>query len=313
MEQHSDVASSREGFDRAIARLAATRHGVFSRSQAIKLGATRGLIARRIANARWESLYQGVYRLAGTASTYRQRLLAACLAAGSGAVASHRSAGAIKQLPRMPDGIVELSVPRTRRVTHAGIKIHHVGVLPTADTTVVDGIPVTTVTRTLIDLAAVVSVDIVEEALDDALRRGLTSVRRLRRRLDELNPRGRTGTGALRVLLDARATGATPESVLETRLLRHLRRARLPLPVCQFPIRHDGRIVAVVDFAYPDKRVAIEVDGYRWHSGRGRWQSDLARRNALAALGWRVIHATSTDMTRPAALLSTILEALDLG
>lgn len=78
--------------------------------------------------------------------------------------------------------------------------------------------------------------------------------------------------------------------------MRLLLKAKLPLPSSQYKIRGEGRFLARVDFAYPDARLAIEVDGYRWHSGRQRWQRDLARRNVLTTLGWRVIHMTSTDL-----------------
>ena len=307
VEQHSDVAASEERFDRRISLFAAHRHGVFSRAEALTFGATRGLIQRRVATSVWDVLYPGVYRLAGAPETWRQRLRAACLVAGQGAVASHRSAGLLKALPRMPEGIIEVTVPNSRRLRRPGIFVHQTGALVSSDVTVVDAIPVTTVTRTLLDLAAVVSADIVEECLDDALRRGMTTVRRIRRRLEELDPRGRAGLRNFRRLLDARdGTGAVPRSALETRFLREVRRARLPLPVRQYQIRHENRVVAVADFAYPDRKIAIEVDGYRWHSGRRRWEHDLERRNALTALGWRVIHVTAADLRRPAAIIRTV-------
>jgi very-short-patch-repair endonuclease len=70
-------------------------------------------------------------------------------------------------------------------------------------------------------------------------------------------------------------------------------------------------VVAVVDFAYPDRRIAIEVDGYRWHAGRRRWERDLARRNALTALGWRVLHVTAADIEqRPGDMLAIVRAAL---
>jgi very-short-patch-repair endonuclease len=68
------------------------------------------------------------------------------------------------------------------------------------------------------------------------------------------------------------------------------------LPIPQYGIRERGRLLARVDFAYPDIRLAIEVDGYRWHSGRAGWEHDLERRNKLTAIGWRVIHVTSSDL-----------------
>jgi very-short-patch-repair endonuclease len=213
----------------------------------------------------------------------------------------------------MPGGKeqIEIGVPATRRVRRRELVVHELGGLERADVTVFDAIPVTTPTRTLIDLAAVVSADVLEEALDDALRRRLTTVRRLRWRLAQLGTRGRPGAGRLEKLVVARAGGTVTESVLETRFLRLLRRSGLSLPESQYEIRDGRRLVARVDFAYPDLKLVIEIDGYRWHSGRARWERDLARRNALTALGWRVIHVTSTDLDeRPGEIVAMIAGAL---
>ncbi len=192
-----------------------------------------------------------------------------------------------------------------------GIVIHE-SALPSVDVEVVDAISVTTVTRTLIDLGAVVPEHVLEEALDDALRRRLTSIARLRWRLDTLAKQGRPGIAAIRSLLDARPQGqAAPDSPLETRFARLRRESGLPEPIPQYGIRDGRENLAVVDFAYPDVRLVIELDSYRWHSGKIRWKYDLARRNRLVALGWRVLHVTDDDVKhRPAELIRTIAAAL---
>lgn len=304
--------ASTKSLDHRVACLATQRHGLFTRAEALHLGATKGIIDWRVASKRWDSLGEGVYRLAGVPETWRQRLLTACLVGGIDSVASHRSAGALKNLPGTSEGIVEISVPNGRRMRRSAVIVHRVRDLAPVDVTVVDAIPVTTPTRTLIDLASVVSVDVLEEALDDALRRRLTSVPRLLWRLDELGKAGRVGVTAVRELLALRGgPGSTPQSVMETRFLQVLRRSRLPMPVCQYEIRDNGRVVAVPDFAYPDARLAIEVDGYRWHSGRARWQRDLERRNMLSTVGWQVIHVTSSDLEhRPLYVIDTIVGVL---
>lgn len=274
-------------------------------------GAGRGLIDQRVAGRRWELVYPGVYRMPGVPASWRLHLLAACLAAGEGALASHRSAAALRRLPGGDEGLVELSVPKGRRVRLPGLIVHQVRDLEQVDVTIIDAIPVTSCTRTLIDLASVVSADTLEEALDEVLRRRLTSLSRLRWRIAQLRRRGRPGIGVLRQLVEARAGGPGLDSVLETRLLRLLRRAGLPTPACQYEIRDRGRLLARVDFAYPQARLAIEVDGYRWHSGRARWERDLGRRNALTALGWRVIHVTSSDLEhRPDRIVRMIAQVL---
>lgn len=173
-----------------------------------------------------------------------------------------------------------------------GHLVHRPVWLSAADVTAMDAIPVTSAARTLIDIAGVVPAEVVEEALDDALRRRLVTVSRVRWRLEQIGCRGRRGSGVLADLVEARAnTRTVPQSVFETRLLRILRGAGLPTPAIQHEIRTNrGR--AVLDFAYPKQRIAIEADGFRWHSSRQQWDHDRARRNALTMLGWTVIHVT---------------------
>ncbi len=184
--------------------------------------------------------------------------------------------------------------------------------MPAVDVTTVDGIPVTTPTRTLIDLAAVVCKDALEEALDDALRRKLTSISRIAWRLDELGRK--PGCATLRELARRRGVAAeVPQSVFETRLLRALRNARIPPPITQHEVRGHGRLLAVVDFAWPDAKLAVEADGYAWHSGRARWQRDLSRRNALTTAGWRVLHVTWRDVMHASHdVVAAIRHALDV-
>ena len=191
-----------------------------------------------------------------------------------------------------------------------GVVAHEVSCLEAVDRTTQDGIPVTLPTRTVIDLAGVLSEDELEEVLDDALRRRLTTVRRIRWRLEQLGVR--RGSVTLRRLLDARdPKAAVPKSHLETRVLRTLCKVGLPLPERQHPIRRQGRLLAKVDFAYPDAKLAIEAEGYEWHSGRPRWEHDLARRNAVTALGWRVLHVTARSLARdPGSVVETVAAAL---
>lgn len=290
---------TRKPLGRRLACLAATQHGVFTKAQALDAGATETLIKRRCASGQWERLHPRVFRIAGSPPTWRQSLIAACFAWGDGVVVSHRAAAALWRLPGFEPGFVELIVPRGRRRTHShGIVAHRLPMLPIADISLVEEIPVTAVARTLIDIAAIAAPDILEEAMDDALRRGLVSLPRLRWRLSELGRSGRPGIVVMRALLAAReSSSAVPGSVFETRLLRILLEAGIPKPTLQHPIRDGRRTVAVVDFAFPAAQLAIEADGYRWHSGRARWEHDLARRNILTSLGWRVVHITWTDLT----------------
>lgn len=285
--------------DRRIAQLVANRYGVFSRDEAMRLGATRYVIEWRLRTGRWVRLSSGIYRVAGAPASWRQTVFAEVLGWGDDAAASYRSAASLWTLAGCASEKVELTVVGRQRRTSSRAIIHRERSMPGMDRTVVAAIPVTAPARTLIDIAAVLDTATVEEALDDALRRRLVSLSRLRWRVEELAGRGRPGSAVIRRLIAAR-TDATevPQSVLETRLLRLVRGAGLPRPVVQQEVRDKGRVVAVVDLAYPDRRLAIEADGYRWHSSRRRWEHDLERRNALTALGWSVVHVTWEQLTR---------------
>ena len=286
----------RESIDRAVARVAAAQHGVFSRAQAIAAGADRYLIYRRISEGTWERRHLSVLQIAGTARTREQEVFAAVLCWGEAATASHVTALALWRLPGGVWGTTELTVPRGRGRTHVCATVIHRSTLPAADVTAIGAIPVTTPTRTLIDIAAVLHRDLVEEALDDALRRRLTSIPRLRWRIDSLARSGRRGIGVIRSLVAERVDGVVPQSVFETRLLRQFRAAGFTDIVRQHPIYDGKRLLAVVDFAFPNARVAIEADGYEWHSGRARWKHDLVRRNALTGLGWKVDRVTWDEL-----------------
>jgi very-short-patch-repair endonuclease/predicted transcriptional regulator of viral defense system len=299
-----------EPFQRAIARLAANQHGVFSRAQATELGASKSLIRRRLDAGTWEAVARNVFRLAGCSATWHQSLMVACLAWGVGAVISHRAAAAFWRLVGFAQSPVELTVPKTRQRQRLGVV--HRGLLLPRDVTVVDAIPVTTPVRTLLDIAATAAPERVEEALDDALRRRIVTIPQLRRRLRDIARQGRPGVTAIRSMLEARdASSAVPESVLETRLLNLLKRHRLPAPLGQYPIHDETGLVGRIDFAWPDAKLALEGDGFRWHSGRSRFESDRLRRNRLTLLGWRVVHVTWTQMNHdPDSVAEAVRRAL---
>lgn len=183
------------------------------------------------------------------------------------------------------------------RSEERGLIVHRVRHLPRTDIEVRANIPVTSATRTLIDLGAVANPRQIELALESALRKGLTSLPALRRRLGQQPTRGPKHVGVLRCLLEQEPPVAT-ESALETLVWRLLRDQGLPQPERQYEIvGDDGRFVARVDFAYPDHKVAIEADGYEFHSSREDWRRDRRRQNALAALGWTVYRVTWADLT----------------
>lgn len=297
-----------ERWERRIARLATDRHGVFSRVEALALGASTDAIQRRIGSGRWRVVYRGVYAIAGQPPTWRQSLMAAVLACGDGAVASHAGAAALWRLPGFNEGPIEVLATGGGKVKP--YRVHRATAIPATDTTRVDGIPVTTPARTIFDIAAVCTEETVEIALDDALRRRLVSIPVLRRRLEQPG-RGNAGRVLMRALLLQRSGGGRPaESPLETVMMRVLRKHGVPLPVRQYHVLLEGRRLRL-DLAYPDRKVVIETDGYAYHAGRRTWQRDLERRNLLTRAGWRIVHVTWDDLRdREAATVDRIRAVL---
>ena len=292
--------------DRRIADLAERQHGVFSRAQAQRLGATSHQVKHRLTTERWTRIAPNVYLLQGVPESWTQRLMTACLSWGTGSAISHAAAAAFRNLAGFNREVVELTVPAYRR---GGMPvIVHRNLLESIDVEVIDQIPITTTARTLVDLAAVAPTGRVEEAFDDALRRGLVSIPRVRWRVEKLERNGRLGgLKVIRSILDSRASSGVPQSVFETRMLRLLKSSGLPRPVLQYQVTSGSRTIAFLDFAYPARLLAIETDGYRWHSGRIQWAHDRARDRELSLLGWRVIHVTWDELVeKPQDLVSAI-------
>ena len=252
-------------------------------------------IDHRLATGRWLRLHPGVYAFAGSTPTWHRRLIAACLAAD--AVVSHRAAAALWGFAGFGARVVELIVPRGRSTT-VRARVHHPQRLRRHDVATIDGIPVTSAQRTLVDIAGICGSDLVEEAFDDVVTRRLVSLSKLRAML-RAQHRGRPGIALLRSLVEMRADrSSVADSRLETKMFRLFRRARLPGARYHYAIRNAGTVIAEVDVAFPDAKIAIEADSRKYHDNPRAWRKDLARRNELTALGWHVIHVTWDDVTK---------------
>jgi hypothetical protein len=283
--------------DEDLARFAAEHHAVFTTAHATVLGFTNQQIGRRKASGWWLHRHLGAYYVAGAPPSWKGDLLAACWAGGFRAVASHRSAAALWDLAGGRRSIQEITCPRWRRARHDGLVVHETKAFDPVDGIVVEGIPVTTPERTLLDLGPVCHESVVEMALDAAEKRELVTRESVRAALERLGRSGRNGVGVLRRLLDARGPGRKPtESEMETLLLHILRRKGFPEPVTQYDIRRAGQFVARVDAAYPHWHIAIEYDSYKHHTGRKAIEQDSDRRNRIIGAGWLPVTATAEDL-----------------
>lgn len=308
-----DQNHTRTSLDRGIARISDRQHGLITRAQAIACRATRGEIRWRVSVGRWEAVYPGIYRLAGTQRTWRQDALAACLHFGLGTAVSYRSAAHLRGIIAFGRRTLEITVPRSRnRRGPPRLTIHsEPGGIPLEDISEIDGIPVTKPARTLLDLATVEPEEVVERCLDDWLRRRIVSLPFLERWLHDPLRKHHRGVSMLRRLVDARATVGVTESPLETQVLRLLRDEGLPIPMLQFVVRDGDRFIGRVDFAYPEQRVAIEVDGFRYHDDRRSFDAERARGNELQARGWLVLRVTARHLEKdPDAVVAWMRGAL---
>ena len=176
--------------------------------------------------------------------------------------------------------------------------VHETRALRGVDLDEVDGIPCTSVARTIIDLAAVAHPFQVGLALDDASRRWPGTLEAVELRSRELARRGRRGIPTIRALLDERAgRGRYTDSGFETRAVRMVRAAGLPEPVLQHTVR-DGQFVAHLDLAWPKIMWAVECDSLAHHSGKRAHEWDRRRRRRLKALGWDLVEITYDDVTK---------------
>jgi very-short-patch-repair endonuclease len=236
--------------------------------------------------------------------------MAALLWAGPASFASHRSAARVHGLDGTEAAPIEISLWTGRR--RQGVVVHRLRVADRPSLRVIEGFRVSVPERTLLELAAVLPTPRVGEVLDEALRRRLTTLPRLRGSLEAERASGRDGVAGLTTLLAIRqATDPHLESELERRLFRLLRRAGLPKPLVQHEVRSRRRLIARLDFAYPELRLGIETHGYRWHGGARRWRRDIARENALRRLGWVVfVFAWDDVVGEPDRVVRELREAL---
>jgi hypothetical protein len=180
--------------DERCAHLAGKQYGVISRAQALCAGMTRRAIGVRLGAGQWEVVHPGTYVIAGSAPVWEQRAAAASLWAGREAALSHLTAAALFDLrPHRP---LVIDVTTERKIRTDGVRVHRCG-LSSIDVMLVGRLAVTTPVQTLMDLAAVLDEDRLEDCLEDALYKRLVRLPELQKRFDALGARGRKGAGAL--------------------------------------------------------------------------------------------------------------------
>jgi very-short-patch-repair endonuclease len=290
-----------------IRDLAEAQHGVVARRQLLDGGMSATRVRSWIANGRLVRRRRGVYTMGHRLLTREGQWMAAVLACGPETVLSHRSAAALWGLRPATGGDIEVTVPPDRcRRRGDGIRPRESGIVYPRFAAVEDGIPVTTVAWTLLDLAEVLRGHQLRRAVEQADRLELFDLHAVTAAL-EADP-GRPGSPALLTLLaDMTDHGVTrTRSDVEAAMLQLCLDHGLPRPQVN---RYDnGR---EVDFRWPAQRLIIEVDGWQFHRSRRAFVTDRARDRAALATGWRVARFPATELERaPGAVAAELRDLL---
>jgi very-short-patch-repair endonuclease len=303
--------------DGEIAALARRQHGVFSRTQLVALGLGEDAIDARLGNGRLRRLHRGVYTTGHGHLPNEGWWLAAVMTVGEDAVLSHRSAAQLWGVARLSGGgfgwgrgglsPIDVLAPNSTR-SPAAIRRRFCRLEPDEKATR-RGIPVTTLARTLFDLAAEMSPDPFEATLRQAEYLHRFRLEELER-LMALHP-GRRGARTIKACL--RRLGYAPtgrsRSKLEDRFATVLAGADLPRAELNVLLDIDGDVVEA-DCLWRKQRVIVELDGRDAHETRAAFESDRERDRRLQAAGWRVIRVTWRQLDDPAAVLADLCRLL---
>jgi hypothetical protein len=290
--------------ERRVRAWLAARYGVISRQEALGFGLTANQIARRLQSGTWKVVCRGVYHLAGAPMTPLSRLRVAVLAGGAGSAVSHQSAawlwgiaGPAFSVDSM--GLATITVAHGRSARIAGMRI--VRSRRPVGTVMRKGLPCTDPVRTIADCATEVSPAELDDLVDRALAHKIVADRRLITAVTSAPEfRHHRGRRLLLARFRARGVSGSPHpSVLESRMARLLRRYHIPEPKAEVWWGPDRRYR--LDFAFPDLRLVIEVDGWAGHFAPEKRRSDHRRDRALRQAGWTVLRYDWWEVTYDAA------------
>lgn len=282
-------------------------HGVITRAKARQLGLSDAAIRTQLRNGLWLCRFPNTYVLASAAPGPLVDLTAALAALGPEAVTSHGSAAWLWGLMDRPPIVVHVTMPAGTDHRPAGVRVHRAKArVPRASR---QGFACTTPGRTLCDLAAVGPPEEVTRMVERALAHKLVTISRLREDATTGDGHARAGGRLLiRILEDLGLCEAPAPSVLESEMRRLFRRFELPVPKAEVRWGPDGEYR--LDYAYPDRKLAIETDGYTWHSSPSQLERDHHRRNRLVSDGWVILVYTWREVRQdPARVAREILAA----
>lgn len=267
----------------------ARQHWLVTADDVTAAGGDRHTAPTRVRSGRWTIADHLVYRLAGVPRTWHSRVLAPILSAGPPAMASHLAAAALHGIPGFGRGVPEISIPRGVDHRATDVRIHTSTDLDRCTRVLVDGIPTTDLARTLLDVGRFVGDRRLLRAIEWGRREQRVDWSQLISTLARHARKGRPGIRRLRRVILANAhRDEITDSDFELLALAVFAEHDLPVPVLHYRVLDGGRFVAEVDLAYPELRIAIELDG-AVHLQADVRERDLPRQNDLVLLGWTVL------------------------
>jgi hypothetical protein len=277
-----------------LADRAAKQHGVVKHAHLMELGFSRSGIRRMAQAGRLHPLHRGVYAVGHPAVSFKGKLLAAVYASGDRAVLSHHQAAWLWRLRRGTGGSrIHITVPARGLLDRSGIQLHQVRSLHEDDVTVLDGIPVTSVARTLLDMAECADANELRRMLEEAERLRIFDLRAMEAACARGN--GRRGVArARRAARDAHPDPPWTRSDLELAFFEFCREEGIPEPSVNVWVEGQE-----VDMAWSDPRVVVvELDSYAYHGTREAFERDRVRSADLAVAGVPCIRVTQRRLTR---------------
>lgn len=294
-----------------LARKAASQYGLLTSDDLHGLSVTTKRRAALVALGVLRRERRGLYVFGALDGRWEQELMRACLAGTRRGVVSHRSAQRLWDL-RPWETIVEVTVRGGNSPTVDGAVVHRSWDLEPVDITWVEGLPVTSVPRTLCDAGVHHRKEEVARMVSAAIGRDLVTLGDLRAFRARVGRHGRTGVGVLDAVLETMSSEVDKtQSPKEADLLRLLTAHGLPDPVAQLPVVVRGERFRL-DLAYPQSRVALEYDGFVEHISPAQFDRDRYRQNLLLLDGWLVLRFSRVDLRERAAWVATqVRHALD--
>ncbi len=281
--------------DRRLAELAARRHGVVSLPQLLGLGLSRQAVARRASAGRLHRVHRGVYAVGHRRLTREGNWIAAVLAYGPDALLSHLSALALHGVRPDNRPLTEITVPLASARSRKGVRAHASTALTPADRSVVDGIPCTSLARSLLDSAVELGVRGTERVVERAEILRVFDLRGFGELLSRAA--GHRGVPVLGTVLSELREPDWTENDYEAAVLALVRSSNLTEPICQAPMVLGGEPVRI-DFLWPNERVALEADSYEFHGTRQAFERDRRRDQLLRLAGYEPLRITWRQLSR---------------